>query len=346
MGISIVMGGQYGSEGKGKVTKWWANKVEAAAVVRVGGPNSGHTVYDEAGNKHILRQLPVTCVDYASEISSVIPAGAYINLSILMSEIDKYIKPDDPLYIDPHAVIIRQQEIEDEQSSKLGVNIGSNLSGTGAAVINRIKRDRTAYFAYEVKELKPYLKDTKDYLVDLLDHKSNIVIEGTQGFGLSILHGQHWPYVTSRDTSAAGILSEVGLSPMDVDHVIMCLRTYPVMAGGNLGPLEHEISWDEVTKLAHSSEKIEERTSTTSTPRRVAEFNPALVEEAIRYNRPDIVVMNFMDYLDASTQGNSELTDEQMQWIQDINWESGTRVTHFSTDSKEVHKIIYIDNRR
>ena len=64
MPVSIVVGGQFGSEGKGKVALEIARRSsEPVTVVRVGGPNSGHTAYGRAGRKHVLRQLPVGCID-------------------------------------------------------------------------------------------------------------------------------------------------------------------------------------------------------------------------------------------------------------------------------------------
>ena len=55
MPVSIIIGGQYGSEGKGKIADFWAKKMNASAVVRVGGPNSGHTVYTAEGKQHHVR---------------------------------------------------------------------------------------------------------------------------------------------------------------------------------------------------------------------------------------------------------------------------------------------------
>ena len=58
LGVSIIIGGQYGSEGKGKVAFWYTNKVDASSVIRVGGINSGHTVISSHGEALIFRVLP------------------------------------------------------------------------------------------------------------------------------------------------------------------------------------------------------------------------------------------------------------------------------------------------
>ena len=64
--------------------------------------------------------------------------------------------------------------------------------------------------AEEVPELQPYLKDTGSEVRQLLDAGKRVVVEGTQGFGLSLLHGGFWPKATSRDTTAAAFLAERG----------------------------------------------------------------------------------------------------------------------------------------
>ena len=100
-------------------------------------------------------------------------------------------------------------------------SIGSTGSGTGEAVLSRIKRNSNLLFAKDATELKPYIQNTKAFLRSRLDKNKRIILEGTQGYGLSLLHSEHYPYVTSRDTTAAGFLSEAGLSPLDVDDVVL-----------------------------------------------------------------------------------------------------------------------------
>ena len=80
-----------------------------------------------------------------------------------------------------------------------------------------------------------------------LEAGQRIIIEGTQGFGLSLLHSKYYPFVTSRDTTAAAFVSEAGLSPLDVDDIVLVLRAFPIRVGGNSGPLPNEIDWDTVT---------------------------------------------------------------------------------------------------
>ena len=76
-----------------------------------------------------------------------------------------------------------------------------------------------------------------------LDAGERLVLEGTQGFGLSLVHSSYYPFVTSRDTTAAAFVSEAGFSPLDVDEIVLVIRAFPIRVGGNSGPLPNEIDW-------------------------------------------------------------------------------------------------------
>lgn len=65
-----------------------------------------------------------------------------------------------------------------------------------------------------------------------IDDGADVIIEGTQGFALSLLHGRDYPFVTSRDTTAAGFAMEAGISPRMIDNIVMVLRTFPIRVGG------------------------------------------------------------------------------------------------------------------
>ena len=145
--------------------------------------------------------------------------------------------------------------------------------------------------------MSKFIYPTKDYLRCEINNNHEVVIEGTQGFGLSNIHTPYYPYATSRDTSAAGFLSEVGLSPFDVSNIIMVIRSYPIRVGGNSGPLPNEISWEDVTAKSCSNSLIQEYTSVTKKIRRVASFDADIVNRAIVTNNPNIIVLNHLDYI-------------------------------------------------
>ncbi len=295
MPISIVVGGQFGSEGKGKVAHYVARADGARAVVRVGGPNSGHTVYADDGKKYIFQHLPTAAV--LPEVLCILAAGSYIDLSRLAIEVKLCKLSSRRLKIDPNAVVITEQDSLDEHLVGLRAGIGSTLTGTGAAVLNRISRTRPITFAKDMPELSEYLTDTKELFDKLLSRGDRVVIEGTQGFGLSVLHTSHYPYATSRDTTAAGFLSECGASPLSVDDVTLVIRAFPIRVPGNSGPLPYETSWQELSTLSGGCIP-EEMTSVTKAVRRVAKFDPEIVRQAIRSNQPTRIFLNHLDYFD------------------------------------------------
>jgi adenylosuccinate synthase len=298
MPVTVIVGGQFGSEGKGKVAHALAQEKRASLAVRVGGPNSGHTVIDPRGNALVLRQLPTAAI--LPEVVCVLGAGSYIDVDILLKEMQETRLRSDCLRIDPNAAVITERERQEEASTALKQAIGSTLSGTGAAVGRRIARVRALRLAKDEPRLKPFLSPISQLLRSRLDVGDRLILEGTQGFGLSLLHSPHYPFVTSRDTTAAGFLSEVGLSPLDVDEVVLVLRAFPIRVAGNSGPLPNEIDWPTVSVESGAEESIEEYTSVTKVLRRVARFDPQIVRQAIAVNRPTHLVLNHVDYIDSA----------------------------------------------
>lgn len=296
MPVTIVIGGQFGSEGKGKVAYWWARRSGARVAIRVGGPNSGHTVVLPDGTRQVLRHLPTAAL--LGDTVSVIPPGAYLDLEALLDEIRRLGLRPNSLRIDPMATVVTKEAKRCEAAGPLGRDIGSTQTGTGAAVAMRIARDGSATFARSIHELQPYLADTTAFLRGELRQGTRVIIEGTQGFGLSVLHARDYPFTTSRDTSAAGMLSESGLGPTDVDEVVMVLRAFPIRVSGNSGPLPSEIDWATVTGEGGHDHEIVEYTSVTHRLRRVGRFDAEVVRRAIDVNAPTTVVMNHLDYVD------------------------------------------------
>jgi adenylosuccinate synthase len=296
MPISIIVGAQYGSEGKGKTAHFVARSENASAVVRVGGPNSGHTVYDASGRKFIFQQLPTAAI--LAEPICVLSAGSYVDVERLFQEIEFARFDVSRLKVDPQAVVITDAHRQRERDRHLNAAIGSTQTGTGAAVVDRVERLPKLLFAKDIDALRPFLADSKEFLSRELEFGRRIVIEGTQGFGLSPIHGGHYPYATSRDTTAAGFLAEVGLSPLAVDDIVLVARAFPIRVPGNSGPLPSEIDWDTVTNESRASTRLEEVTSVTKNVRRVARFDAEVVKAAIRSNMPTRLVLNHVDYFD------------------------------------------------
>lgn len=336
MPVSIIIGGQYGSEGKGKVAHFFSQKYKAAAVVRIGGPNSGHTVINNKNAPIIFKHLPTASIIPGTKC--VLTAGSYINVEILLKEIEiSEINPLD-LLIDPFAVLISDEDIRNEQQGGLVTTIGSTACGLGSAIANRISRSNNVRFAKDEAKLKKYIRDTNSYLRGLLDNQERVIIEGTQGFGLSLLHSNLHPYCTSRDTTAAGFLSEAGLSPLDVDDIILVIRAFPIRVAGNSGPLKNETSWDDVSIESGSTTLFQEFTSVTKKLRRVAEFDEELVIRAIQYNNPSQIVLNHLDYIDHSSQCQ-ELSDKIKDFLSEIEYKIDRKIDYVGLNRNSLLKL-------
>jgi len=343
MPVSVIVGGQYGSEGKGKVAHFIAQSSNAKAAVRVGGPNSGHTVITDSGQSIIFRQLPTAAI--LPNVLCVIPAGSYIDIQCLLREIHLINLADNRLVIDPNAVIVGNQEVADEARSRLH-EIGSTLTGTGAAVSRRIARDGSVSLASSSALLHPYIKDTTPILRNKLDRGERVVIEGTQGFGLSLLHSRLYPYATSRDTTAAAFVSEAGLSPLDVDDVVLVIRTHPIRVAGNSGPLTNEMSWSEIGNSAGSDSPLDEFTSVTKKLRRVGRFEINIVQQSITYNRPTRIALNHIDHIDNDCARLDKLTQRARDFISWVEKEIGQTISLVGfSPAKLVHYRLPIVDR-
>ncbi len=324
MAVSVVVGGQFGSEGKGKVAQYLASAQSAAAVVRVGGSNSGHTGFTGDGERHVLRQLPTAAL--LPDVLCVLGPGSYVDVDVLLAELDRTGLDPDRLLIDERAFVITPEDRDAEARSGQVTAIGSTGSGTGAALQRRIARRLGTESVRDVPKLRDFLGDTTALLRDLLRRRERVIVEGTQGFGLSVLHSTHYPYTTSRDTTAAGAVSEAGLSPLDVDQVVLVLRSYPIRVGGDSGPLANEIDWAPVTAESGSAEPLEEFTSVTGRLRRVGRFDPEIVRRAIEVNVPSMIVMNHIDYVDAQCAAIGSLTEHALKFLEETSAEIGAPI--------------------
>lgn len=336
MPVSIVVGGQFGSEGKGKVALELARRSRETDVtlVRVGGPNSGHTGYDRQGRRFALRQLPAGCID--RNVDVVFPAGSYLDLDVLQKEIKALDYPEDRIYISENAQIITEEHKRWEANADLIGAIGSTGSGVGAAVMARVARGAKNIPLHSISALEAKawenvpgkVCDTTALLRAKADRGDRIIVEGSQGFGLSLLDGGYWPKATARTTTAAGALAETGLSPFDVDDVTLVIRSFPIRVAGESGPLKNEISWDDVASVTGRSEDLREYTTVTKNLRRVGEFDAELVKRAIQANRPTRLVMNHLDYV-GSLKDFSDANSQLSTFVEIVESDVGRSIDWF-----------------
>jgi adenylosuccinate synthase len=349
--VWVVVGGQFGSEGKGKISAIITLQEKIDVCIRCGGPNSGHSFQKEDGSMVLLRQLPTGFV--RPETRLLVPAGGLVDLDILRSEIEGLGLDAGRVGIDRKAMVITSEDREQERRLALQERLSSTLCGVGSAVARRALRtadvDLAKDAAAKVAWLRPLLTDVAFEANSAVDHGKKVLVEGTQGSGLSLYHSTYYPKATSRDTNAAGFVSEVGLSPRLVSEIVLVFRTFPIrVAGAQAGPLHQEISWERLQVESGSPVPIHEYTSVTRKLRRVARFDWAAATGAITLNRPTKCALNFVDYLDArnrSAHGLSSLSSSATAFVADLQG-LGVPVTYIGTGPRLSDNITSIDSQR
>lgn len=324
--IRIIMDGQFGSCGKGAFISNRAAVERPTAVVRVGGPQAGHSMLGpcwtpaceqvHVGKKlmgitppdaiapftHIWKMRQIPCAWHIPDTFCVIGRGAMVDLDVLQEEvltIREALEGVPSLVVDPQATIVLpfHRKLEREQGNKFG----STFEGVGAARADLVRRKAMSLEEWSrlagpsADWLRPFFVDnTNLWLKSLLKAGGDIWIEGTQGFGLSLRASGFYPHTTSWDITPQQLLADVGLHWEDAEvRTTMLLRTFPIRIAGESGPLEGEITWE-------SLEITPERTTVTDKIRRVGRFDPAQVRRAIAECRPSELVITFMDYLQES----------------------------------------------
>ena len=327
--VDVIVGAQYGSEGKGQVAAYLAKEYDL--LVRVGGPNAGHRVPGISDPYHLLPSGT-----NKSSAKLAIGPGSAIDVKDLCEEMNRSgVAEDGRLTIDPHAVIIEQSDVEAERKM-LEKSIGSTAQGVGWATSRKLRRGKDVKLARDIADLRPYCRPMLEVLEDAVTHGRRIMLEGTQGTGLSI-HHSHYPHVTSRDTTASGCLADAGISPGLVRRVVMVARTYPIRVGGRSGPMSQETRFSEISRRSGKDLDEIEKTeigSTTGRPRRVAEFDWDLIRRAALLNGATDVALTFADYISVKNGGAhrlEQLTPETIGMVEEVERVAEARVSLIAT---------------
>ena len=304
MDLSVIVGGQFGSEAKGHVTAQVIRRSIAndqpVVNIRVAGPNAGHSARDDNDNMHAFRTIPIGLVSANPLVKGHIAAGSEIDMDVLRAELRRMNEYGLPirLTIDPEVTLLEAQHKQTEAVKDLVERIGSTGKGIGAARADRLLRGarRLGDAPDLVAELQAAGVGVEELNLGDLKGNTHVVIEGTQGFGLG-LHTGFYPQCTSSDTRAIDFLAMAGISPWDPAfkygkfHVWVVLRPFPIRVAGNSGPLLGETTWDELGLP-------EERTTVTKKVRRVGAWDPILAWEAVRANGGAPVVRVALTMLD------------------------------------------------
>ncbi len=333
MPLHVLVGGFFGDEGKGKIASYLALADRPSIAVRTGSVNAGHTVVYN-GKIYKLRLIPSFFVNPSTKL--FIAAGALIRLDVLFREIEET-GSRGRLFIDFNTGVIEDRHIDMERNDPfLSRDIGSTLQGVGYAMADRVLR--RLRIAKEFDVLRDMLIDVAEEVSKAIDMGETVYIEGVQGTFLSLYHGTY-PYVTSRDTTASAFLSEVGIGPKKVDHVIVVFKSYVTRVGS--GPLEGELSSEEAEKLG-----LIEIATVTGRRRRVAPFNFNLAGRAVMLNSATQIAITRLDALfpeDRCVREWDKLSIDARRWLLDIENRLKVPITIIST-GEDI--MCTIDRRR
>lgn len=327
----LIVGLQWGDEGKGKIVDLLASKYDY--VVRYqGGHNAGHTIVLD-GKKIALHLIPSGVLN--PKAVNIIGNGVVVSPPHLIKEMEPFDKLEGRLFVSDraHMILSYHAKIDAAKEKMRGANaIGTTGRGIGPCYTDKVARsgfmimellDEEAlskklegYFADNAKlfeaygveipdadELKkelaeykkalaPFIANTTQIVWGALKEGKNVLLEGAQGTLLDIDHGTY-PYVTSSNTIAAGSCSGVGLSPKDIGKVIGIAKAYSTRVGNGVFPTELH---DEVG--AKLREQGAEFGTTTGRPRRCGWFDAVAVKYACRLNGVDAVSLMKLDVLD------------------------------------------------
>lgn len=308
MPATVVVGGFFGDEGKGKIISYLALHDNPSIVVRGGvGPNAGHTVKN--GNKtYKVRMLPSGFLNKTSKV--MIGPGVVVNPEVLLKEIHEF-GVSDRTFVDRHCGIIEESHISKDSEGRLKETIGSTGTGTGPA--NAERALRTLKLAKDVDSLTKYLEDVPNTINFALDANENVLVEGTQGTHLSLWHGTY-PFVTSKDVTASAICSDIGLGPKKVDEVMVVFKSFVTRVG--TGPMDNELTPEQTAKKGWS-----EVGTVTGRPRRAAEFNFDLAKRTIMLNSATQIAITKLDILfpeSANKTTFEALNDDAKSFIKNI----------------------------
>ena len=328
MSLSVVVGGFFGDEGKGKIISYLAVRDNPAIIVRGGaGPNAGHTITDDK-RTYKVRMLPCGFLNKNAKV--MIGPGVVVDPIILEGEINS-LAPGRS-FLDNNCGIIESSHKERDSKGDLKEKIGSTGSGTGPANADRALRVlRLAKdFDYLSDITTDVPKDVNSALSDGLD----VLVEGTQGTFLSLWHGTY-PYVTSKDVTASGICADIGVGPTMVSDVIVVFKSYVTRVG--TGPLGNELSQADMDEKGWA-----EFGTVTGRPRRAAEFDFDLARRSIMLNGATQISITKLDILFPDCAGITsydKLSDDARSFIDKIQSELGRPVTLIGTGPK-VYDII------
>ncbi len=327
----IIVGIQWGDEGKGKVVDKLCENYDF--VCRSGGGhNAGHTIWVN-GIKYALHLLPSGILH--PMCINIIGNGVVVSPEVLITEMAQFDNLKGRLYISDRAHLnLQHHSLIDIAKEKLkGKNaIGTTKKGIGPSYADKI--NRTGHRVGELLDpqklhnvlmkdfqanknfleflkvkipnsdellddlkrfsriLTPFITDTTRMLWKALDEDKKVLLEGAQGSMLDIDHGTY-PYVTSSSTVSAGALTGLGLNPKEIRNIIGIAKAYTTRVGNGAFPTEDK--GEDGEKIAQIGKEIG---VSTGRKRRCGWFDAVAVKYTARLNGLDVLSLMKLDVLD------------------------------------------------
>jgi len=352
--VIVVVGSQWGDEGKGKIVDFLAEKADIVARA-TGGNNAGHTVV--VGDEKFKFHLLPSGIIHKGKLS-VCGNGMVIYPPQIVKEITElegkgFTINDKNLNISSAAHVITEEQVELDK--KTGKKVGTTGRGIGPCYMAKIERTglRMSEFvkedSKEAKKLKPFVKDTYVVLNEAIEQGKNILVEGAQGTLLDIDHGTY-PFVTSSNPTAGGACTGLGIGPTKIDSVIAIVKAYTTRVGR--GPFPTEQGTDKQTMNELKDEKLKpenilkanegcayctgkvlrkrgaEYGTTTGRARRTGWFDAVIVKYAVRINGLTSIAVTKLDCF-------SDLKKIKLCVAYEIN---GKETENYPTNLEELEK--------
>lgn len=312
---SFLVGGQWGSEGKGAAAAWLAeqmvNDIQIPDIVTTNaGAQAGHTHYygdqSERPEKTVLFHMPTTAIwlhqhrralaRKRSGIEITTPliylnAGSILDLDVLRTEINMFQLSPSDLAIHPLATVITEANRSDPNraSSKIA-GVGK---GVGGALAGKIQRTQPTISS--IPEFLPWVR-----ALDLnarMRQGTSVMVEIPQGISLSINSSGFYPYTTSRECTVMGAMNDAAIHPRYYGRTLMVVRTFPIRVGntdkghsGSAYPGQVERTWEQIGQTP-------EITTVSKRVRRVFDWSPQQFEHSVALTEPDVVMVTFCNYL-------------------------------------------------
>jgi adenylosuccinate synthase len=328
MPCTVIVGAFWGDEGKGKIISYLALKDKLDFCVRTGSVNAAHTVWME-GNRYALHMVPAAFLHQKCRL--LIGAGANIHVARFLEEVE-LTKVKDRIGVDQQASIIEEKHSVQDKTNAHLKGLGTTGWGVGPALEERARR--TAKLAKDIPELQPYLADVATEINEGIDADKKVLLEGTQGFMLSLFYGTY-PYVTGRDTGAAAVCSEAGVGPTRVDDVLIVYKSFITRVGS--GPLPGEMTKEEAKKRGWF-----ETAAGTGRDRRSAPFDFELAKKAAKINGATQAAVTKLDCMFPKCQSMKKfdaLPTDAKQFIKEVENKTGLPVVLIGTGPEALDII-------